>query len=1061
MKNLLRLFGLILVMLSTVSAQTEKINPILITELSAFENKSEIIWVFFNDKGNTIENYYSNPLSVVSQKSLDRRAKLRTFEKGIDYIDIPVNSNYIKEIKNLGIEIKQKSRWFNAISCYATISQINKISKLEFVKKIDPVIKYKSINKIDENTESATFNEIKPKGTYSYNYGASFTQLQQINVPAVHDLGFKGQGVYVGVLDAGFNNLPHEVFNNMNIIAAYDFVNNDNDVSDGNDMGDGSHGTQTLSTIGGFKEGKLIGPAFASTFILAKTENTESETPIEEDNWIAGIEWMDSIGVDVTSTSLGYIDFDSPYNSYTWQSMNGNTCRITIAADLAVGRGIVVVNSAGNEGSNSSHNTLGAPADGDSVIAVGAVTSTGTRSSFSSVGPTVDGRIKPDVMAMGSDVTVASTYSTTGYTTSSGTSFSGPLAGGVASLILSAMPSLTPMQVRDAMRNTSSLNSSPNNEYGWGILNALGAINYFRVQIDHTSLTDTENPARIHKVSAIFTSQLPLITNKLFLFYSVNNGTSYDSVAFSSTGTQNKYEAIIPVNQNNVTVKYFIKAVNTSNVYSFLPLNAPVTTFSFKVGTDTILPIIVHTNLGNQSLYALPIKVEANITDNLGVKNARVYYKLNSVQKPEFELTRLGNSNIFTGYFPLQQSDLTLGDVIEYKIVAVDSSSANNTTTVPSQGFYAFEIVNVVIYSANFEVDNGTLIGSNDWEWGATVSPYPLAHSGSKVWGTKLNSNYSSGPLVSSLETPEMQVVSNNASLTFWHSYDFESSYDGGNVKMSKNGGAYTLITSQGGYPGVLSTSYNNPLGGQNAYVSSSGWVNALFNLSGLLSTGDVVKFKFDFGVDNSIQYKGWYIDDLSFTGIVIALPVELISFTAVSNSDGKTELKWSTATEENNSGFEIERSFNGTNFTKIGFVVGHGTTTEINNYSFMDNTPENEKVFYRLRQLDYSGLFDYSDVISVNNNFAYSYGIEQNYPNPFNPTTNISFSLKESGFVTLSVYNVLGEKITDIINNKLNYGKYTITFDASKYGLTSGIYLFKLNVDDKFSSVKKMNLIK
>ncbi len=159
----------------------------------------------------------------------------------------------------------------------------------------------------------------------------------------------------------------------MNIIAIYDFVNNDPNVGNQGDMGEGSHGTATLSIIGGFKEGELIGPAYGSNFILAKTENTDSETPVEEDNWVAAIEWADSIGVDVTSTSLGYIDYDFPFTSYTWQNMDGNTALITIAGDLAVGRGIVVVNSAGNEGYNSSHNTLGAPADGDSIFAIGAV----------------------------------------------------------------------------------------------------------------------------------------------------------------------------------------------------------------------------------------------------------------------------------------------------------------------------------------------------------------------------------------------------------------------------------------------------------------------------------------------------------------------------------------------------------------------------------------------------------------------------------------------------------------------------------------------------------------
>jgi subtilisin family serine protease len=167
----------------------------------------------------------------------------------------------------------------------------------------------------------------------------------------------------------------------------------------------------------------------------------------------------------VTSTSLGYLIYDFPYTSWTWQDMNGNTTVITRAADAAVARGIVVVNSAGNSGS-SAHNTLGVPADGDSVLTVSAVTSSGTRSSFSSVGPTTSTppRIKPDVMAQGSSVVVASSTNTTVYTTSSGTSFSCPLAAGVAALVVQARPSATAIQVMNAMRNTASRSSTPDNQ---------------------------------------------------------------------------------------------------------------------------------------------------------------------------------------------------------------------------------------------------------------------------------------------------------------------------------------------------------------------------------------------------------------------------------------------------------------------------------------------------------------------------------------------------------------------------------------------------------------------
>lgn len=488
-----KILFVVLISVLTIFAQSpvQKVSELLQQKVNSVSNDEKVlVWVFFSDKGTNLNTFYANPKSVVSDKSLKRREKVYPISELINYQDLPVNTNYIDALVSVGFELKQKSKWLNGVSGYLKKSQLNSVVNLSCVNNLDIVYALrKNYEPVSENKTEPILLKEQPEGIHSYNYGNSFTQMNQINVPAVHDSGYTGQGVTICVLDAGFNRLTHQSFSSMNIIAAWDFVNGDPDVGDGTDMGTGTHGTMTLSTIGGFSPGNLIGPAFNADYILAKTENTDSETPIEEDNWIAAVEWADSIGVDVTSTSLGYIGFDTPYPSYTWQSMNGNTCRITIAADLAVARGIVVVNSAGNEGSNSSHNTLGAPADGDSVIAVGSVTSSGTRSSFSSVGPTIDGRIKPDIMAMGSSVRVASPYNNNNYTSADGTSFSCPLAAGVAALILCVNPNLTPMQVRDAMRTTASRNLNPDNQYGWGILNTVAAIQVYPLPVELTSFS--------------------------------------------------------------------------------------------------------------------------------------------------------------------------------------------------------------------------------------------------------------------------------------------------------------------------------------------------------------------------------------------------------------------------------------------------------------------------------------------------------------------------------------------------------------------------------------------
>ena len=526
-------FGLI-----TVFAQNplQKITPKLQLKMESDSQLGKyLVWIYFADKGNDLDGYYLNPESVVSKKSLDRREKVLSKSNLIDFTDLPVNKNYINILIQNGFELKQKSKWFNAVSGFASQSEIDQIALNLFVKKIDLVGTFaKRSDDIEFNTtQSINDNQTQIEGTHSLNYGNSFTQLNQINVPAVHDSGYNGTGVTICVLDAGFDNLPHEAFSSMNIIAAYDFVNHDPNVGNEGDMGEGSHGTATLSIIGGFKEGQLIGPAYGADFILAKTENTDSETPIEEDNWVAGLEWADSIGVDVTSTSLGYLTYDFPYTSYTWQDMNGNTTIITKAADLAAGLGIVVVNSAGNEGYNSSHNTLGAPADGDSVFTIGAVTSSGIRSSFSSVGPTADGRTKPDLMAMGSNVYHAGS-SGNSYYGGSGTSFSCPLVAGVCALILQKNPSLTPMEVLQLLRSTTSQTNNPDNLYGWGIIDALDAINLIAVPVELTnfSVRYSDEKVELSWVTATETN------NYGFEIQRRDDSSSFETIAFvSGSGT--------------------------------------------------------------------------------------------------------------------------------------------------------------------------------------------------------------------------------------------------------------------------------------------------------------------------------------------------------------------------------------------------------------------------------------------------------------------------------------------------------------------------------------------
>jgi serine protease AprX len=440
------------------------------------------VWVYFRDKGAHPERRLDEALARLSPRALARRA-LRGRAAGVGVRDVPLARDYVAGVTARATRVRHEVAWLNAMSVEATDAQIAALSGLPYVSHIERVRGYRGLDEegLRGRAQAASASPLAPPGSRTaparastLDYGFSAGQVGLIRVPELHDQDLHGEGVVVAVFDTGFNNLAHEAFATTAIVARRDFVNNDDDVSDGQDQGEGSHGTETLSVLGGFAPGRLIGPAFAASFILAKTENTDSETPVEEDHWAAAAEWAEALGADVISSSLGYLTYDPPFPSYTFAQMDGVTAISTRAAEVAASHGVVVVNSAGNSGHNV-HNTLGAPADGTHVITAGATTSTGSRASFSSVGPTADGRIKPDVAAQGVGVIAASPFSVSGYTGVSGTSFSCPLIAGVAALLLQARPTATVDEIAHALRSSASQAAAPDNLLGFGIVNAVGA----------------------------------------------------------------------------------------------------------------------------------------------------------------------------------------------------------------------------------------------------------------------------------------------------------------------------------------------------------------------------------------------------------------------------------------------------------------------------------------------------------------------------------------------------------------------------------------------------------
>ncbi|MFC2083453.1 S8 family peptidase [Bacteroidota bacterium] len=423
----------------------------------------------------------------LSPRCIERRKKVLGDDNYINYDDLPVREDFIKELENFGVKIVWRLRWFNAVSCYMDDTIYEKVLDFPFVENIKRVIKFRRKKIFLQNIDRNIL--LKKTGFKSiFNYGLSLTQMELSDVPVIHKFGITGEGVVIGILDTGFLWEEHETFKDLEIIDEFDFVYNDKDT--GND-GDASHGTAVLSLIGGFEEGILISPAFNAGFLLAKTEDIRSETQIEEDNFAAALEWMESKGVDVVNASLGYSEFDSEEESYTYEDMDGKTTIVTRAYEKAFEKGVVVVNSAGNEG-NTSWLYITAPSDGKNVLSIGAVDSKNKIAGFSSRGPTFDGRVKPEVVAQGVSNIVASA-SSSNYYFGGGTSFSGPIVTGIVAQILSLYPHLNNKQIRKTIIESGDNVKNPNNEVGYGLLSARRAIVF-------PNLIKTSNGYSVNKV---------------------------------------------------------------------------------------------------------------------------------------------------------------------------------------------------------------------------------------------------------------------------------------------------------------------------------------------------------------------------------------------------------------------------------------------------------------------------------------------------------------------------------------------------------------------------------
>jgi serine protease AprX len=397
------------------------------------------------------------PQAFLSQRAIERRSRQRI---AIGQHDLPVSPDYVAQIRRTGARVWYTSRWFNAVLVEANAAQLRAIQNLPFYKGIEFG---RALQGARVSAERVANNKF---GTDELNYGTSQAQIQMLGIDKMHEQGYRGEGMLIGILDSGFQNSDKNtaltpLFTDKRIVSTYDFVRNETSIFE-----DHWHGNNVFSIMASYREGAIIGPAYRASYVLLRTEEDKSESRLEEANWLFGAEYADSIGVDVINSSLGYYSFDNSADDYTYANMNGRTTLAARAAGWAARVGMAVVVSAGNEG-NTAWRFIATPADADSVLAVGAVASNRTLAAFSSIGPSADGRVKPDVCAQGA-ATVYSSASNT-VLTGNGTSYSAPLIAGFVAGLWQAFPSLTAVQVLDCVRKAGHLYSTPNAQFGYGI----------------------------------------------------------------------------------------------------------------------------------------------------------------------------------------------------------------------------------------------------------------------------------------------------------------------------------------------------------------------------------------------------------------------------------------------------------------------------------------------------------------------------------------------------------------------------------------------------------------
>lgn len=413
--------------------------------------------VYLRDKAKTTCSL-DKPQEYLSERALERRLKQGLL---IDETDFPVCGAYISELAGTGARIVAKSKWNNTVVVeVADTALADRIAALPFVAKARKVwTAPDSIPPRNAGRKKEVTNKISKGDNH---YGDAYSQIAVHHGDSLHAAGYRGEGMLVAVIDAGFYNADViKVFQGMRLSGVRDFVNPHSDI-----YAENYHGMKVLSCLAANKPNVLVGTAPEASYWLLRSEDDDTEQPVEEDYWAAALEFADSVGVDVVNTSLGYYEFDDAGSNYRYRDLDGHRSLMSNSASMAAGKGMVVVCSAGNSGRDA-WKKITPPGDAEEVITVGAMNREGMNADFSSVGNTADGRVKPDVMAVGVHSAVAGNDGTVSH--ANGTSFASPIFCGLVVCFWQACPWLTAKEVIRAVRQAGDRAECPDNVYGYGV----------------------------------------------------------------------------------------------------------------------------------------------------------------------------------------------------------------------------------------------------------------------------------------------------------------------------------------------------------------------------------------------------------------------------------------------------------------------------------------------------------------------------------------------------------------------------------------------------------------